>query len=314
MGKIVLLTTAIPRGELHRETIGLFYEKIGKQLKDWEIYHVINLDNPLKLCDKFSRGETKRLLEEIIPRNVRRYFIETVEPNFCKAYVNVIAKVYEENILDKETLIWWLEDDWKVIGDYDVSKVLRFCGVKNGALSMTSNAPLCSFRGGPVMSYDFFVRFFDIHRNIDVKKDPEKRVRNYIHYVNVHKGDICVFVVYLLEYMGETLEFLEENSWFYRSRYNALRFDGGRLRYFMVMMEKMEDEHMYIYEYKSNNLRENRVKELKKIFRKIGMEELKREMGGNSISFFNIVPYMMEDVGRKFNRDSGLKKVRNSYG
>ena len=39
---LIILTTAITRGEFHRKSIGKFYELYNDILKDFNIYHIIN--------------------------------------------------------------------------------------------------------------------------------------------------------------------------------------------------------------------------------------------------------------------------------
>ena len=164
MNNIILLTTAIPRGDLHKKTVHLFYEKFIKYLDGYTIHHIINIDYPEKIKPLFSRVDTIELFEQISYPNVKKYYILPEDANFCKAYCNVIAKIYEENIINEESIIWWLEDDWTIIRDYNFVPLLRFLDIKNTGLSFTDNAPLCSFRGGPVMNYSFFKNYFDIHK------------------------------------------------------------------------------------------------------------------------------------------------------
>ena len=95
MKNLILLTTAIPRGELHKKTIHLFYEKFIKYLDGCMIHHIINIDYPEKIKSLFSRVDTIELFEQINYKNVKKYYILPDEANFCKAYCNVIAKIYE---------------------------------------------------------------------------------------------------------------------------------------------------------------------------------------------------------------------------
>ena len=58
----------------------------------------------------FSRVETIELFDQISYPNVKKYYILADKANFCKTYCNVIAKIYEENIINDESILWWLED------------------------------------------------------------------------------------------------------------------------------------------------------------------------------------------------------------
>jgi hypothetical protein len=95
MNSLILLTTAIPRGDLHKKTVHLFYEKFIKYLDGYKIHHIINIDYPEKIKPLFSRDDTIGLFEQISYPNVKKYYILPEDANFCKAYCNVIAKIYE---------------------------------------------------------------------------------------------------------------------------------------------------------------------------------------------------------------------------
>ena len=115
--KLILLTTAITRGDLHKQSIGYFYEKTFKYYSEYELYHIINIDWPLKLRNKFNINETKELLKEIIPNEVNIIFTEkySENPSFAKAYINVIETMYKHKLFSEESYVWWLEDDLSLI-------------------------------------------------------------------------------------------------------------------------------------------------------------------------------------------------------
>ena len=73
--KLIILTTAITRGGLHKKTIGAFYRLFYKNLIDFEIYHIINIDLPNKLKNVFTIQDTKDLFNEIIPDKVNKIFV-----------------------------------------------------------------------------------------------------------------------------------------------------------------------------------------------------------------------------------------------
>ena len=51
--KLIILTTAIIRGEYHIKSIGKLYNKFNNFLKDYDVYHIINIDSPQNLKSKF---------------------------------------------------------------------------------------------------------------------------------------------------------------------------------------------------------------------------------------------------------------------
>lgn len=313
MRKLILLTTAIPRGDLHKKSVGLFYEKIGKYLRDFEIHHIINIDYPEKIKKIFSRDETRKLLDIIIPDYVKKYYILSETTNFSNAYKNVIARLYKEFILLEGDIIWWLEDDWMPVKEYNIIFLIKFLDINRSAISITSNAPLCSFRGGPIMSSIFFKEYFDIHRRININKDPEKQVRNNIHYCSVHNGDINVYLIYLIEFLNKIENIYDEYLRYYKSRLNALKFkNGGELRFYVGYMEKFGDNEIYYYEYKQK-MEINNFNKLRSLCCKKRIEEIKSGSRDSSINYFNFVPNIFEDIGRKFNRENNLVKNNNTY-
>ena len=46
MRKLIILTASIIRGDFHKKTIGKFYEYFNEYLKQFDIYHIINIDKP----------------------------------------------------------------------------------------------------------------------------------------------------------------------------------------------------------------------------------------------------------------------------
>ena len=46
---LIILTTAITRGEVHKNSLGLFYKYLNSFLGDYKVVHIINVDHPPKL-------------------------------------------------------------------------------------------------------------------------------------------------------------------------------------------------------------------------------------------------------------------------
>jgi hypothetical protein len=309
MKNLILLTTAIPRGDLHKKTIHLFYEKFIKYLDEYTIHHIINIDYPEKIKQLFSRTNTIELFEQINYPNVKKYYILPDEANFCKAYCNVLSKIYEENIINEESILWWLEDDWTIIRDYNFFPLFRFLDTKNMAISFTDNSPLCSFRGGPVMNYEFFTNYFDIHKTISIEKDPEyqvgKCIRNEIDYDN----EIGIFCVFLLEFYGDNIN-IKQYQYYYKRKFNK----NIRLRYFIGFIENIGDDFIFLYEYKNQDFLSRITRQnIKEISKQMTIEEFKIYSGKNSINYINFFPNIFEDAGRKFSNENNLVKFENSY-
>ena len=310
MKSLILLTTAIPRGNLHKKTINLFYDKLIKYLDGYTIHHIINIDYPEKIKPLFSRDSTIELFDEISYPNLKKYYIIPDEANFCKAYCNVIAKIYEERIIHKESILWWMEDDWTIIRDYNFVPLFRFLDMKNMGASFSDNSPLCSFRGGPVMNYGFFTNYFDIHKSIPIQSDPEykvgKRIRSRIDY----EGDIGIFCIYLLELYGDSEINIKQYKYYYKRKFNK----NIKLRYFIGFMERIEDDNIYLYEYENPDILSSISRQnIKKMCKIMSIEEFKQKFEKNSMNYINFFPNIFEDIGRKFASENNLVKSENSY-
>ena len=314
MNSLILLTTAIPRGDLHKKTIHLFYDKFIKYLDEYIIYHIINIDYPDKIKPLFSRDDTIGLFEQINFPNLKKYYIIPDNANFCKAYCNVIEKIYDEKIIKEEetidkTIIWWMEDDWSIIRDYNFVPLFRFLDMKNTGLSFSDNSPLCSFRGGPVMNYGFFKNYFDIHKTIPIQSDPEykvgKRIRSRLEFEN----DIGIFCIYLLEFYRDDIN-IKEYQYYYKRKFN----NNIKFIYFIGFMENIEDDNIYIYEYENPNILSDISRQnIKKMCKLMTISSFKNQFNKNSLNYINFFPNIFEDAGRKFALENNLVKGENSY-
>jgi len=309
---VILLTTAIPRGDLHKKTVHLFYEKFIKYLDGYTIHHIINIDYPEKIKPLFFKDDTIELFEQISYPNVKKYYILPEDANFCKAYCNVITKIYEENIISEQSIIWWLEDDWTIIRDYNFVPLFKFLEIKNTALSFTNNAPLCSFRGGPIMNYGFFTNYFDIHKTISIEKDPEYQVGKGIRSRNDFQSFIGIICIFLLDLFGENIN-IKQYQYYYKRKFDK----NIKLKYFLGFMETIGDNNIYLYEYKDESLIQNiqniSRENIKKISNRMTIEEFNKEFDKNSMNYINFFPDIFVDIGRKFCSENSLIKSGNSY-
>ena len=89
MKKLIILTASIIRGDFHKQTIGKFYKFFYEYLKDYDIYHIINIDEPKNLKNHFNKYETMHVYNEIIPEKVNKIFINKPNPGFLQAYKNL---------------------------------------------------------------------------------------------------------------------------------------------------------------------------------------------------------------------------------
>ncbi len=157
--KLIILTTAILRGEaFHSESIGEFYKLYNKYfLLNYDVYHIINIDEPSHLKKYFNYYESVLEFENIIPKNVKRIYLKQEKAGFLGAYKNLMKCTEDKNLISNENLFWWLEDDWKPKKNYNFFKIINiFSKLNNTAFTLSQGASLCSFRGGPIMSGTFY--------------------------------------------------------------------------------------------------------------------------------------------------------------
>ena len=127
MNRLIILTPSIPRPNLHKESITSFYQNIqmNNEYKNYEIIHIINIDNPKKINDLgFGPEDCINNFEIIIPQFIKKIFINDGDANFTKAYIKLFLKA-EEYINKYNCYILWLEDDWFFKNNYNILKSIK---------------------------------------------------------------------------------------------------------------------------------------------------------------------------------------------
>lgn len=309
--KLIILTAAILRGDFHKKTIGKFYKKFYKFLiKQFDVYHIINIDEPEHLKKYFNYYESMKVFDEIIPKYVKKIFLKQSKAGFLGAYKSLMREVEGKNLLSGDNLYFWLEDDWEPLRDYDFTKLfVCLLSKNNSALTMSSKAPLCSFRGGPVMSGTFFRNLFNCSKFMNNTCDPERQVNRWIRYkesnselnrVKYDNGNVDNTQIHLiLVYFNNTNINLDQlQPWSY-DRYN----NNIKLKYHLITIEYDYKKIKYSkvnYPFRNNNY------DLKRMT----MEEVMKKFDNNYIKYFHVIPIMFNDenLGRKFTEKYGLKK------
>ena len=309
MKNLYIFTTAIPRGNLHKESIGLFYEYFYNYIVNFKINHLINLDNPEKIKPLFSKNDTIQLFNELINENINKIIIETDNPSFCGAYKNLLKMHSDNKSSIKNNIYWWLEDDWEPILNYNFTKLFKFLTLPNSAITLTDKAYCGSFRGGPIMSQDYFEKYFDIHKGIDITKDPEFQVRSNIKSKKF-TNNIHFSTIYLLEFLKDYFLFTEENSNIYKKSWKKLNIKNTKLKFSIILLENLNDEYIYYYEYNTFNLNSDKIKNLKNKIKKISFKEFKNLCNSNSLNYFHTVPHIFKDIGRTFSESNNLIKIK----
>jgi hypothetical protein len=321
MTKLIILTSAITRGEFHRTTIGKFYEKFTQYLTNLEVYHIINIDQPEQLKNKFSQSETQKILNEIIPELINKTFILTKTPSFLGAFKNVVNKVDELNLLSEENLYWWFEDDWDCTQYYNIFEFVKlFCSFKNTAINFTSSSPLGSFRAGPFMSGSYFINYFNIERMgiMNDTCDPEKQVGRWLSGIDRINGNQKIYRNFKLT-NNDTIQivFLCVNdvklslSEIPRAYYqNKAKFNETiKFKYYIVTHKVDNCENAGKYRYcEIENINNVTDKNILLSSNDASSEDLKNIFDNGYITYVCIKPYVFVDSGRTFNLEHTLKK------
>jgi hypothetical protein len=334
---LILLTTAITRNSLHKQSIGIFYKELyGCLIKDYNIIHIINIDFPLKLrnvkekcdndCDelernKFDPQKTRELLDELIPDDVNKIFIIKSDdtPTFAKAYKKVIKCVHDNEflVLYENSIVWWLEDDWTFTRFYNFIPLLKLMGDEVNekcAFSITDKAPLCSFRAGPIMSSSFFETYFDIHDKISDNKDPEYKVGRNIRYnetVKIQESDILIICLFIHSLIKPPYTMIPSCYWWYSEKMRSICFKKNYGIKFMLAVMETPSSNLIHYKksLNANTLRLDDIDAYKQNeFVKCPLKQFKAMKSSNSLNYITIVPHLFEDIGRNFNKENNIQK------
>lgn len=324
MKKFIIMTTAIIRPKLHNKSIKKFYDIYfkNKDLKtnNFEIYHIINIDSPIKLQESSNSKETIENFNSIIPEFVNKVFIETTEPSFARAYINIMNKIKELDLLSENHYYWWFEDDWEI--QYEnfnffnvIDNILTF---QNCAMTMVRNTPLGSFRGGPIMNGYYFMNYFNVV-NLNIinhRRDPERQVSHYItaknhcfsdkeqpiirQLTNNYDKKINIILIYF------DANFSKVNGDFYKGYYQDNYNKEIEFNYYIILINNYNLQEISYIKADNNNFTNLNN------YKKTNFEQIKKDIDDKSITYFIIKPFIFEDCGRDFAKEHNLIKWVNT--
>ena len=189
---LIVGTTSINRPEVHN----IVFEQWIKWLKSSgkKIVWFINIDTIDTIdCLDSSYEETKENMIKLIKDNIDNIDEVIILPQqkngflgACKILSETIKKYVEDKNLCKETQkIIWLEDDWKIINDIDINKLLEYSG-KYTHINLTGIQPNYIHALAPsILSYMFWETYFYTawkHQVINIC--PEKCIGLYFYKIN----------------------------------------------------------------------------------------------------------------------------------
>jgi hypothetical protein len=306
MNKLIILTASIIRGDFHKKTIGRFYEFFYEYLKKYDIYHIINIDEPTKLKIFFNKYETMQVYNEIIPEKVNTVFINEPNPGFLQAYKKLVSKVEELDLINDDYLYYWLEDDWEPKSNYNIEQIFTLLKYPNTSYAYTNSSPLGSFRGGPFMTGTYFKNVFNIRPYMNDTCDPERQMQrwtrggnnknghSFMHRLSIANENIDNKQIHLIIVCPTSkIETSDLCNWLYKSPpyERSISFQFHLITY---------NEHF--------ELQYSIVKDDKYDLKSITQTELDLIFNNLSIKHFVIKPIIMVDRGRQFNEKYDLKK------
>lgn len=306
MNKLIILTTSIIRGDFHSKSIGKFYDFFYKYLEKYDIYHIINIDEPENLKKYFNKYETMGNYNSIIPSKVNILFINEPNPGFLQAYKKILSKIEQLDLIDDSYLYLWLEDDWEPKSNYDITLFFDLLKFPNTAFTFTDSAPLGSFRGGPFMTGSYFKNVFNIKKYMNGTCDPERQMQrwlrggnqkngnSFIHRLSVPNENIINEQIQIIIVCEESnINLGDLNKHHYSSSFaSTIKF------IFHIMTWNKNFEIKYSLVDNENKYELNKISNL----------ELSTIFENNYIKYFIIKPSIMFDIGRNFNREFGLQK------
>lgn len=307
MNKLIILTPSIIRGDFHSKSIGKFYDLFFRYIENkYEIYHIINIDEPENLKKYFNKYETMGIYNNIIPNKVNKIFITEPNPGFLQAWKKIVKKIEDMGLMNVDYLYYWLEDDWEPKAQYDLTKFFDLGNYPNTAITFTDRAPLGSFRGGPIMSGSYFSNIFNIRKYMNDTCDPEKQMQRWlrgscqkngnslIHRFDIPNENISNSSIHIIIVCDESnISLGDLNKHHYCSGFDkSIKFSYHLITY--------DSEHNLKYSeldsFDNYNLD------------RVDKDKLNQIFSNNHIKYLIIKPAIMFDIGREFNVKYGLQK------
>jgi hypothetical protein len=314
--KLVIITTAITRGDYHEKSLGELYKSnFFQSIELSDIHHIINIDHPIKLRDRYTVDETLKLFDKIIPSEVDKTIILNDDPSFLNAYKNVVDKVVELKLNVEGNVIWWLEDDWQYIDNgYDLLKIcMNLCKNRKVAIHSTKSTPFSTFRGGPLMSASYFNNYFNLSKLgvLNNGCDPEKQVCKWLSGLNRDNGNQKIHRDITNDNVIDILYLCINPERFSVSEIPILHYTNKR-----KFNKGIKFNYHYI-RFNNNKILYSKIDVNRKHFSPEGIsaEKLTELLNKDNIAHISIKPWSFVDIGRKFIADNGLKKwstVNNS--
>lgn len=328
---LYLVTSAITREQTHIDSIGefyrLFYAELAREVDS--IRHIINIDHPqlLRSNPKFSIESTKKILRSNIPPDVDVTFIVSPtaiadSPTFGLAYMKLMVHL---PTIKANDFVWWLEDDWAPISSGLPARLLfrlfTSFGKKSTAVaqSITNSAPLCSFRGGPIMSSEFFNLFFNLAdpacsmetlcNSGPITFNPEEKVNRLIRFnrrVPVYSENIYLVCLHVLDQTTYPYTHNTFYSDYYNKKFTMTKFADGRgFRFINAFIHTADSTVVHHTNSECDTARDlapvHSPDDVASLTSTPSIDEFVHLLTPCALVYISLFPTFLKDIGRSFN-------------
>lgn len=281
MDYLITSTTAINRPELHNIVLPKWIEWLKQSNK--KIVWFINIDVIEYLNDDYYT--TKQNMETIIGNNVNELIILPQQNDgflgACKILSTTIKKYVEDNNICKEQLkIIWLEDDWEIINNFDINKLLEYSG-KYTHINLTGLIHNYIHALAPsILSYMFWEDiFYNAWSGQKINICPEKCVGKYFFEKYSHITEENMKNITIIRNVID----IDKN-------FNDIKNENNKFVFFDVL-----EENVGKYESEKKYATNDQIKDL---------------INSNEYIFIRLYPKMAKDRGIEYAK---TKKYRKTY-
>lgn len=200
--KIIIITTAIARMDMHNITFPLYQKFLGN---DYPIKWYINIDKPSYCRDDVGMVESN-LREILSSGNYDLHISIGTIPNFFYAVKNLL--IASRNEVTDHSYILWLEDDWKLNKDCTLKSFIENYGNPYSVINLVYNR-LGSFPPF-IMGGKLAKLFYEKYVTYDCPQTcPEKVSRKVLRGIAKNIGIIyydCISDLSILDSIQDPIE------------------------------------------------------------------------------------------------------------
>lgn len=176
MNKLIICTTAICRKSIHDICFSLLNNELLKYENTVDIHMIVNVDKIEQLSE--TQEETVANIDRLITAKIKKYWICPEKPSHPQAVRNIYNFIYDNNMITDETVILWLEDDWKLLKPLDLNFLFRYMR-PTVTISLVAHSYF-GFRPSFIGSYIFKRMFSNINDDYDGEVQSYRNIYSYL--------------------------------------------------------------------------------------------------------------------------------------